>query len=120
SMRTGAGLDPCGAMQTEIRLSPGAEAEIVVTLGQAESRGDAQALIARTRKANLDFLLTDVKAFWNETLDSIEIKTPDRSMDLLLNRWLLYQTLSCRMWARAGFYQASGAYGFRDQLQDCM
>jgi cyclic beta-1,2-glucan synthetase len=120
SMRTGAGLDPCGVLQTEIRLAPGAETEIVVTLGQAESRSEAQALIARTRNADLDSLLADVNAFWDETLGSIEIKTPDRSMDLLLNRWLLYQTLSCRMWARAGFYQASGAYGFRDQLQDCL
>jgi cyclic beta-1,2-glucan synthetase len=119
-MRTGAGLDPCGVLQTEIRLAPGAETEIVVTLGQAESRSEAQALIARTRSANLDSLLAEVKAFWDETLGSIEIKTPDRSMDLLLNRWLLYQTLSCRMWARAGFYQASGAFGFRDQLQDCL
>ena len=120
SMRTGAGLDPCGALQTEIRIAPGAEAEIAVTLGQSENRAEAQALIARTRSANLDAQLAQVNAFWDEALGTIEVKTPDRSMDLMLNRWLLYQTLACRMWARAGFYQASGAYGFRDQLQDCM
>ncbi|HEY4123128.1 MAG TPA: glucoamylase family protein [Rhizomicrobium sp.] len=120
SMRTGAGLDPCGAMQTEIRIAPGAEVEITITLGQTETRADAQNLIARTRSANLDNMLTEVKNFWDETLGTIEVKTPERSMDIMLNRWLLYQTLSCRMWARAGFYQASGAYGFRDQLQDSM
>ncbi|HVT25890.1 MAG TPA: glucoamylase family protein [Rhizomicrobium sp.] len=120
SMRTGAGLDSCGALQTEIRLAPGAEAEIIVTLGQSESRSEARALISRIRSSDFDNLLKDVKEFWDTTLGSIEVKTPDRAMDLLLNRWLLYQTLSCRMWARAGFYQASGAYGFRDQLQDCM
>ena len=120
SMRTGAGLDPCGAMQTELRLAPGAEAEIIVMLGETTSRADAQSLIVAMRNADLDASLDEVKNFWDETLGTIEVKTPDRSMDLMLNRWLLYQTLSCRMWARAGFYQASGAYGFRDQLQDCM
>ena len=59
-------------------------------------------------------------AVWNDVLGSIQIKTPDRAMDVLMNRWLLYQTLACRVWARAAFYQASGAYGFRDQLQDVM
>ncbi len=65
-------------------------------------------------------MLARVKDFWNDTLGAIQVKTPDRSMDLMLNRWLLYQTLVCRIWARSAFYQASGAYGFRDQLQDGM
>ena len=120
SMRTGAGLDACGALQTEIRLAPGEEVELVVTLGQAASRADAQSLVSRIRQTDVKASLNEVKTFWDETLGTVEVKTPDRAMDFLLNRWLLYQTLSCRMWARAGFYQASGAYGFRDQLQDCM
>ncbi|HTO42423.1 MAG TPA: glucoamylase family protein, partial [Rhizomicrobium sp.] len=120
SMRTGAGLDPCGVLQSVLRLAPGQSAELVITLGEAENRELAQNLVLRTRKADPATLLAEVKAFWDQTLGTIEVKTPDRSMDLMLNRWLLYQTLACRLWARAGFYQASGAYGFRDQLQDCM
>ncbi len=61
-----------------------------------------------------------VTAHWDDVLGTVEVKTPDRAMDLMLNRWLLYQTLACRVWARSAFYQASGAYGFRDQLQDGM
>src|SRR5690606_9034881 len=70
--------------------------------------------------ADLDGVLREVDGFWDGTLGAIQVKTPDRAMDLMLNRWMLYQTLACRVWARAAFYQASGAYGFRDQLQDGM
>ena len=80
----------------------------------------AQALISRYRSADLDARLPQVIAHWDEVLGTVQVKTPDRAMDLMLNRWLLYQTLACRIWARSGFYQASGAYGFRDQLQDRM
>ncbi|MDL5428989.1 hypothetical protein QSH93_25625, partial [Escherichia coli] len=74
-------------------------------------------LIARYRAADLDAVLAGVARFWDDTLETVQVKTPERNLDLLLNRWLLYQTLACRIWARAGFYQARGAYGFRDQLQ---
>ena len=120
SMRTSAGLDPCGVLQTELRIAPGQSAELIITLGQAANLSDVQSLITRTRKSDPETVLAEVKAFWDRTLGAVEVKTPDRAMDLMLNRWLLYQTLACRIWARAGFYQASGAYGFRDQLQDCM
>ncbi len=120
SQRVGAGLDPCAALQTTIELDRGAATEIVFFLGQADDVASAQALIERYRAADLGVVHREVVSFWDETLGTLQVKTPDRSMDILLNGWLLYQTLACRYWARAAFYQASGAYGFRDQLQDVM
>ena len=120
SQRAGAGLDPCWVLQTFIDLEPDETTEVVWLMGDAENLGAAQALIARYRSADLDDIYRKVLAYWDEVLGTFQVKTPDRSMDLMLNRWLLYQALSCRVWARAGFYQASGAYGFRDQLQDGM
>jgi cyclic beta-1,2-glucan synthetase len=103
-----------------VRLEPGEETEIVLLLGQESSRSEALRLIARYRAADLDVALKEVVEFWDRTLGTIQVKTPDRSMDVLLNGWLLYQTLGCRVWARTGFYQSSGAWGYRDQLQDVM
>jgi cyclic beta-1,2-glucan synthetase len=120
SGRVGAGFDPCGALQAAIEIEPGATREILFLLGQAGTEREAQALISRYRTADLDAALASVVAHWDDVLGAVQVKTPDRAMDIMLNRWLLYQTLSCRMWARSAFYQASGAYGFRDQLQDGM
>ena len=120
SRRVGAGLDPCGALQTAVELEPGGTVEIVFFLGAAATAADAQSLIARYRAADLDAVLREVVGYWDDVLGTVQVKTPDRSMDIMLNRWMLYQTLACRMWARSAFYQASGAYGFRDQLQDGM
>jgi cyclic beta-1,2-glucan synthetase len=120
SGRTGAGLDACGALVAPVELEPGEAVEIVFFLGQAASEADAQSLIERYRAADLDAVLEEVTDFWDELLGTIQVKTPERSMDVMLNRWMLYQTLACRVWARSAFYQASGAYGFRDQLQDGM
>jgi len=120
SNRVGGGLDPCGAMQTTITLEPGEETELSFLLGEEESCAAAVALIERYRTLDLDAALKNVTDFWDQTLGAIQVKTPDRSMDILLNGWLLYQTLACRVWARTAFYQSSGAYGFRDQLQDVM
>lgn len=120
SSRVGAGLDPCGALQTEITLAVGEEVEVVLLLGWAANQDEARGLVGKYRAINPSSVLADVKKYWDDTLSTVQIKTPDPAMDLLVNRWLLYQTLSCRMWGRAGFYQASGAYGFRDQLQDSM
>ncbi|WP_340267159.1 GH36-type glycosyl hydrolase domain-containing protein [Sphingobium mellinum] len=116
----GAGLDPCGAMTTTIELAPGAETEIVMFLGDAGGADEAAALVTRYRRADLDAELAAIREQWEERLGIVRVKTPDRSMDIMLNGWLLYQTIACRLWARSGFYQASGAYGFRDQLQDGM
>ena len=77
-------------------------------------------LIARYRDADLDAVEREIAGYWDDVLGSVQVTTPDRSMDIMLNGWLLYQTLACRVWARSAFYQASGAYGFRDQLQDGM
>ena len=118
--RAGAGLDPCGALLAPIPLRPGETREIVILLGQAASREEAEATIEKYRAADLDGVLAAVTRTWDEVLGALVVTTPDRSMDIMLNGWLLYQTLACRMWARSGFYQASGAYGFRDQLQDCL
>ncbi len=120
SKRVGAELDPCCAMQTRIELKPDEQADVIVLLGESATKEEAQSLIVRYRTTDLDAVFREVAAFWNDTLGIVQGKTPDRSMDILLNRWLQYQTLSCRLWARSAFYQASGAYGFRDQLQDGM
>jgi cyclic beta-1,2-glucan synthetase len=120
SGRVGSGLDPCAALQTTVEIAPNGVAEIDFFLGDAPDETEARALIARYRKADLDAVLSDVRRFWDDTIGTVQVKTPDRSMDIMLNGWLTYQTLACRVWARSGFYQASGAYGFRDQLQDCM
>lgn len=120
SGRVGAGLDPCCALRMLIDVEPNECIEIVFLLGAAASATEAQLLVERYRAADLDAVLRQVQDFWKETLGAIHVKTPDRAMDLMLNGWLLYQTLVCRIWARSAFYQASGAYGFRDQLQDGM
>ncbi len=120
SGKTGAGLDPCAAFQTEVVLEPGERTEVVFMLGQEESRESARSLIERYRTADCDAALLEVQAGWDRVLGCVQVKTPDHSMDLLLNRWLLYQTLSCRLWSRSAFYQSGGAYGFRDQLQDVL
>ena len=120
SMRVGAGLDPCSALQTSFELRADASLEVVFFLGEAGSAGEARSLIARYRASDLDAVFGSVTRRWDEILGAVQVRTPDRALDILLNRWLLYQTLVCRVWARSAFYQAGGAYGFRDQLQDGM
>ncbi|HEX4641840.1 MAG TPA: glucoamylase family protein [Candidatus Acidoferrales bacterium] len=118
SGKVGAGLDPCGALQAPVELRAGGAAEVVFFLGQTESGQHSRELIRQYRAKDLNRVLLDVTTAWDDILETVQVTTPDRATDLLLNRWLLYQTLCCRIWARAGFYQLSGAYGFRDQLQD--
>jgi cyclic beta-1,2-glucan synthetase len=118
SKLAGAGLDPCSAMTTTIKIAPGESVEIVIFIGQAADADAARDLIKRYRAADLDGLEQEVAKYWDDILGAVQVTTPDRSMDIMLNGWLLYQTIACRVWARSAFYQASGAYGFRDQLQD--
>ena len=114
----GAGLDPCAALQTSFELADGARTQVVVMLGEADDPVAAIDLIRRGRRSDHEATLRAVTSYWDDTQGTIQVRTPDRSMDIMLNRWLTYQTLACRMWARSAFYQAGGAYGFRDQLQD--
>jgi cyclic beta-1,2-glucan synthetase len=120
SGRVGVGLDPCSALQATIELPAGGQAEAVFFLGEAAGREEARELIVRYRNCDVAALLRAVAERWDEVLGTLQVATPDRSLDILLNRWLLYQTLACRIWARSAFYQAGGAFGFRDQLQDVM
>ncbi len=118
SGRVGAALDPCGTLQTSITLEPGESIEVVFLLGDAATPDDARALVLRYRATDVDTVLREVATHWESILGAVQVRTPDRGFDLMLNSWLLYQTIACRIWARSAFYQASGAYGFRDQLQD--
>jgi cyclic beta-1,2-glucan synthetase len=117
---TGPGLDPCAALQTNVELEPGERAEVLFLLGEGAGPEEARSLVERYRAKNCDAALREVEELWDQILDTVQVETPDLSMNFLLNRWLLYQTLSCRIWARSAFYQSGGAYGFRDQLQDVL
>ncbi|HJU92363.1 MAG TPA: glucoamylase family protein [Pyrinomonadaceae bacterium] len=119
--RDGAGLDPCAAIQTTIELGPNEGREVIFLIGEAASKSEAQSIVANFRQAgNVNAAFEKVLGHWDGVLGTIEVKTPDAALDTMLNRWLLYQTLSCRIWARTAFYQSGGAFGFRDQLQDVM
>lgn len=121
SGKVGAGLDPCGAIQVTFQLLDGEERETTFRLGVGHQTGDVQKLIQRFRQAgSIRGALEDVWAFWNRTLGAVNVDTPDPSVNVMANGWLMYQTLSCRLWGRTGFYQSGGAYGYRDQLQDVM
>ncbi|WP_421956132.1 GH36-type glycosyl hydrolase domain-containing protein [Polaromonas sp.] len=118
--RSGGGLDPCGAVASNFSLPAGEDISFTFILGHAPDAAQAEQLAVAWLKRDVPDALARVKAFWDELLGHIEVHTPDPLFDALVNRWLLYQTLSSRLWSRAGFYQAGGAFGFRDQLQDSM
>ncbi len=120
SGRVGAGLDPCGALQTRIELPPDTQLDLRFLLGDADDEAAARQLVAKYRAADIDQVLDGIATQWGDLLDTVQVHTPDRALDILLNDWLPYQVASCRLWARTAYYQASGAYGFRDQLQDVM
>jgi cellobiose phosphorylase len=121
SGRIGAGLDPCAAMRAAFDLAPEQEYQVVFTLGAGASTEEAWHLADRFRGAQAARVeLESVWQYWKHTLGAVNVETPDASVNVLANGWLLYQTLSCRLWARSGYYQSGGAFGFRDQLQDAM
>jgi cyclic beta-1,2-glucan synthetase len=121
SGNTGAALDPCAAIQIALDLEVGGEREATFRLGAANNAEAAGQLVQRVRgAAAARDALDAVVGHWRHTLTSIQVQTPDLALNLLANGWLVYQTLGCRLWARSGYYQSGGAYGFRDQLQDVM
>ncbi len=121
SGRLGAGLDPCGALQLSVELSVDERLERVFRLGLGHDRTDAIALVQRFRGVSAAHQALDqVRAHWRHVLGAVQVRTPEPALDVLANGWLLYQTIACRMWARSGYYQSGGAFGFRDQLQDSM
>ncbi|WP_395347361.1 GH36-type glycosyl hydrolase domain-containing protein [Variovorax sp. UC122_21] len=118
--RGGSGLDACAAVDGEFRLAAGEGASFTFVLGHADSAEAAIALARRWREHDVPAALAQVDGFWDELLGRLRVRTPDPLFDAMVNRWLVYQTLACRLWSKAGFYQAGGAFGFRDQLQDAM
>jgi cellobiose phosphorylase len=125
SGRVGAGLDPCAAIQIGFELAPAQTRELVFMLGVGRDRADAEALVNRFRGGigssfAAQEAFAETRTYWRGLLSTVQVNTPDPAVNLLANGWLLYQTLASRLWARSGYYQSGGAFGFRDQLQDAM
>ncbi|MGZ8293736.1 MAG: GH36-type glycosyl hydrolase domain-containing protein [Telluria sp.] len=122
SGKTGAAIDPCAALQVMLDLQPGEERQLVFMLGVGGRRNaDATSIIQQYRGSEAAAASLDkVRTHWEHTLGAIRIETPDPQLDVITNGWLMYQTIACRLWARSGYYQSGGAFGYRDQLQDCM
>ncbi len=119
--RSGAALDPCAALQRIVELAPGEQCEVIFLLGQGSGQAEVEQLIARYRRPEeVAAAYTHTVDGWHDRLTRVQVRTPEPAWDVLLNGWLVYQTLACRLWGRSAFYQSGGAYGFRDQLQDVM
>lgn len=119
--RSGRSVDPCAALQIHVDLAPGETRTVRFFLGWAVTVDEVRQVVSGCRAADA---VADMKAasreFWDGVLSRVTVHTPEPAMDILLNRWLLYQALSCRLWGRSALYQSSGAFGFRDQLQDSL
>ena len=121
SNKHGGAVDPCAALMSVFDLKADEEKEIFILLGQTDAGPEGKNLVIKYRNASkVQDAFRTMKESWDKTLNTIQVKTPDEAMNIIMNRWLVYQTLACRYWARTAFYQSGGAYGFRDQLQDVM
>jgi cyclic beta-1,2-glucan synthetase len=120
SGRVGGDLDPCAVLSDRLSIAPEPSPGSSFCSDRLPTIRAAKTLVERYRKLDPNAALAQVTEAWDRTLGVMQVQTPERALDFILNRWLLYQTLSCRIWGRAGFYQPGGAYGFRDQIQDCM
>lgn len=121
SNRTGAALDPCASIQVPVTLKPDEQIDVIFILGYAQNEAGARNMLQELRASSkIDQLFEETQKFWRNTLGTIQVDIPDLSSKFSLNNWFLYQNISCRFWGRTAFYQSSGAYGFRDQLQDAM
>jgi cellobiose phosphorylase len=121
SGKYGVALDPCAAIQVQFELGAGQEHQTIFRLGSGKDIEEANKLISRFQGSGPAYsTLEAVWHYWRQIMDSVQVETPDLSLNILANGWLMYQTIACRLWARSGFYQSGGAYGFRDQLQDGM
>jgi len=121
SNRLGIGFIPCAAVQMQVEIPARGEKVVTCILGQGKNQKEVQKLNAKYKHVkSCEKALAEVKDYWRDTLGAVQVKTPDLSLDIMINTWLLYQVLSCRVWGRSAFYQAGGAYGFRDQLQDVL
>ncbi len=119
--RTGIGWDPCAALQARAEIQPGQTREFVFLVGAGRDEAEARHLLERySRVEAVEHACEENRAQWRRTLSVIQVRTPNRGLDVLVNNWLIYQVLCCRVWGRSAFYQSGGAFGFRDQLQDCM
>jgi N,N'-diacetylchitobiose phosphorylase len=115
----GAGLDPCAALRVPLRIAPGGTAEVAFLLGEADDETAAREIVGCYRAAGaVGEALEEVTRFWTDLVGAVQVRTPSPELDLMVNGWLAYQNLSCRVWGRTAFYQSGGAFGFRDQLQD--
>jgi len=117
----GSGFDPCLAVEVEAKLLPGEKKCFIILLGAEDELSELDRVVSKYESLETcEQELEEIKHYWSKLLNGIQVKTPDKSMDIMLNGYLLYQTLSCRILSRSAFYQSGGAYGFRDQLQDVL
>ncbi len=121
SGKVGAGMDPCAAVQIPFELGAGQSRDLIFRLGVGRGIDDTSHMVTQLRKSGTArTVLEDIRNYWKRTLGTVQVETPQPSLNVLSNGWLLYQTIACRLWGRSGYYQSGGAFGFRDQLQDAM